>query len=194
MFKRRKPRTVLQNIKELFWPSMGWVRAARYTRHRIVRLSDTAPKIALGLSIGVAISFTPILGTHFVQAGFIAYLVRANFLAALIGTFAGNPWTFPFMWWAAISLGSYLFQLLGLPAEATLPEHANFGVIWELVKSEPYRIFAPWMLGGYLLGLATVPLTYTLFYQLVNGAQAARKKARENRLHKEAREVTGQDS
>jgi len=194
MFKRRNARSILQNIRELFWPSMGWIRAFHYTKLRLVRLSDSTHRIALGLSIGSAISFTPIVGTHFIQAGFIAYLVRANFLAALIGTFAGNPWTFPFMWWAAISLGSYLFQLLGLPAEATLPEHANFGVIWELVKSEPYRIFAPWMLGGYLLGLATVPLTYTLFYQLVNGAQAARKKARENRLHKEAREVTGQDS
>ncbi|HOO81676.1 MAG TPA: DUF2062 domain-containing protein [Alphaproteobacteria bacterium] len=192
MFKRRTPRTVLQNIRELFWPSMGWVRAAHYTKHRVVRLSDSTQKIAFGLAIGVAISFTPILGTHFVQAGFLAYVLRANFLAALIGTFAGNPWTFPFMWWAAISLGSFIFQLLGLPAEAALPEHADFWVIWDLIKSEPYRIFAPWFVGGYLLGALTVPLTYSLFYRLVGSAQAARKKARENRLHKVAREVTGQ--
>ena len=192
MFKRRTPRTVLQNIRELFWPSMGWVRAAHYTKHRVVRLSDSTQKIAFGLAIGVAISFTPILGTHFVQAGFLAYVLRANFLAALIGTFAGNPWTFPFMWWAAISLGSFIFQLLGLPAEAALPEHADFWVIWDLINSEPYRIFAPWFVGGYLLGALTVPLTYSLFYRLVGSAQAARKKARENRLHKVAREVTGQ--
>lgn len=171
---------------------MGWVRAAHYTKHRVVRLSDSTQKIAFGLAIGVAISFTPILGTHFVQAGFLAYVLRANFLAALIGTFAGNPWTFPFMWWAAISLGSFIFQLLGLPAEAALPEHADFWVIWDLIKSEPYRIFAPWFVGGYLLGALTVPLTYSLFYRLVGSAQAARKKARENRLHKVAREVTGQ--
>ena len=175
MFKRRTPRTVLQNIRELFWPSMGWVRAAHYTKHRVVRLSDSTQKIAFGLAIGVAISFTPILGTHFVQAGFLAYVLRANFLAALIGTFAGNPWTFPFMWWAAISLGSFIFQLLGLPAEAALPEHADFWVIWDLIKSEPYRIFAPWFVGGYLLGALTVPLTYSLFYRLVGSAQAARK-------------------
>ncbi|MCB1721874.1 MAG: DUF2062 domain-containing protein [Rhodospirillales bacterium] len=192
MFKRRTPRTVLQNIRELFWPSMGWVRAAHYTKHRVVRLSDSTQKIAFGLAIGVAISFTPILGTHFVQAGFLAYVLRANFLAALIGTFAGNPWTFPFMWWAAISLGSFIFQLLGLPAEAALPEHADFWVIWDLIKSEPYRIFAPWFVGGYLLGALTVPLTYSVFFRLVGSAQAARKKARENRLHKVAREVTGQ--
>lgn len=192
MFKRRKPRTVLQNIKELFWPTMGWVRAARYTKHRVIRLSDSAPRIALGLSIGTAISFTPIVGTHFIQAGFIAYLLRANFLAALIGTFAGNPWTFPFMWWAAMSFGSFLFQLLGLPADISLPEHVNLRVIWDLIEHHPLQLFAPWLVGGYLLGFLTVPLSYSIFYHLVNGAQMARKKAHEKRLHKVAREVTGQ--
>lgn len=192
MFKRRDPRSILQNIRELFWPSMGWTRAAAYTKHRIIRLSDTPQNIALGLAIGVAISFTPILGTHFIQAGLIAYLLRANFLAALIGTFAGNPWTFPFMWWAAMSFGSMLFGLFGLPASVALPEHASLSVIWDLIQNDPLRIFFPWLLGGYLLGLLTVPLSYALFYQMVKGAKLARKKTREHCIHIEARSVTGQ--
>lgn len=192
MFKRRKPRSVLQNIRELFWPSMGWIRAFRYTKHRVIRLSDTTQKIALGLAIGAAISFTPIVGTHFIQAGFIAYMVRANFLAALIGTFTGNPWTFPFMWWAAMSFGTFLFQLVGLPAEAALPDHVNLSIIWDIIKNDPFRIFAPWFVGGYLLGMLSIPLSYMIFYNLVSGAKLARKKAREHKLHKVAREVTGQ--
>lgn len=192
MFKRRKPRTVLQNIRELFWPSMGWIRAAKYTKLRIVRLSDTSQKIALGLAIGTAISFTPFVGTHFIQAGFIAYLLRANFLASLIGTFVGNPWTFPFMWWAAMSFGTFLFQLFGLPASAALPDEVSLAIVWEIIKNEPFRIFAPWLTGGYLMGALSIPFTYMIFYQLVNGAKLARKKARERKLHRVAKQVTGQ--
>ena len=193
MFARRTPRTILQNLKQLFWPDMGWIRACKYAKLRIIRLSDSSQKIALGLAIGAGISFTPLVGTHFIQAGLIAYLLRANILAALIGTFTGTPWTFPFMWWAAMSFGSFLFELIGLPASATLPDEINLTIIWELIKNEPLRIFAPWAVGGYLIAFLSIPLTYPLFFPLIKGAKKARKKAKERNLHRIAKEVTGQE-
>jgi uncharacterized protein (DUF2062 family) len=171
---------------------MGWLRTLRYTKIRIIRLSDSSQKIALGLAIGAGVSFSPLLGTHFIQAGFFAYLTRSNFLASLIGTFVGNPWTFPFMWWASISFGSFLFQLVGLPASASLPDDITMTMLWDIIKHEPVRIFAPWFVGGYLLGLASVPIYYVFFYHLVNGAKAARKKARERSIHRVAKNMTGQ--
>lgn len=192
MFKRRIPLTVLQTIRELFWPSMGWMRAFTYTKHRIVRLSDTSHKIALGLALGAAISFTPIIGTHFIQAGFIAVLIRANFLAALIGTFCGNPWTFPFMWYSAMQFGTTLFGLLGLPAEAALPDEMSFSIMWDLISHEPLRVFMPWALGGYLLGLLSMPFTYFVFLNLVRGAKMARSRAKLSKARKEGRNITGQ--
>lgn len=192
MFKRRKPRTLLQNTKELLWPTMGWIRTALYIKHKIARLSDTSQKIALGLAIGAGISFSPFIGTHFIQAGLLSYMLRANFFASLIGTFVGNPWTFPFMWWAAIAFGSFLFQIVGLPASATLPDDITFSIVIDLIKNDPFRIFAPWFVGGYLIAFLSIPLTYILFFNLVNGAKLARKKARERHIHKIAKEVTGQ--
>lgn len=162
----------------------------RYTKHRIVRLSDSTHKIALGLSFGAAISFTPIVGTHFIQAGLLAYMFRSNLLASLIGTFVGNPWTFPFMWWAAISFGSFLFQVVGLPASTSLPDEVTFGVMWDIFKTEPFRIFLPWAVGGYLMGALSIIITYPLFLNLVKGAKLARKKARERKLHKEGMKLT----
>lgn len=196
MFKRRKPLTILQNLKELFWPTMGWVRAGTYIKHRVIRLSDSNHKIALGLSFGTAISFTPIVGTHFIQAGILSYIFRGNLIASLIGTFAGNPWTFPFMWWAAISFGSYLFGLLGLPAQDTMPEEVTLSIMWEIIKHEPLRIFLPWAAGGYLLGILSMIVTYPFYFNIVKGAKIARdktrKKARMRKLHKTAKEITGQ--
>ena len=190
MFKRRKPLTALQHARELFWPSMGWRRAAKYIYLRIVRLSDSTHSIAGGLAIGVAISFNPLLGTHFIQAGLFAYLFRVNLICALIGTFAGNPWTFPFLWWAAIKFGSFIFSLIGLTAGAALPHHMDFHELMHMIIHEPMRIFLPWLIGGYILGALSIPITYTIFYRLVKGAKTARSKAKLHAIHKVAKEVT----
>tara|TARA_Y100000031_G_scaffold154543_1_gene202545 strand:+ start:750 stop:1271 length:522 start_codon:yes stop_codon:yes gene_type:complete len=171
---------------------MGWLRALRYTKMRVIRLSDTTHNIALGLAIGAGVSFSPLLGTHFIQAGAFAFITRSNFISALIGTFVGNPWTFPFMWWAAISFGSSLFNMLGLPASATLPEHVDWNVMWDIMRHDPIRIFLPWLAGGYILGVASIPIYYVIFYQLVKGAKKARKRVREKSIHRIAKDMTGQ--
>lgn len=171
---------------------MGWIRACRYVKHRIVRLSDSTHKIAAGLATGAAISFTPIVGTHFIQAGLLAYIMRANLISSLIGTFVGNPWTFPFMWWGAISFGSFLFGIMGLPAATALPEGVDFAALWEIATNEPLRIFLPWLLGGYLIALLVWPVWYFIFYNMVKAAKIARTRARLRKVHQAAKEVTGQ--
>ncbi len=173
---------------------MGWGRACKYVYLRLVRLSDSTHKIAAGLAIGAAISFSPLVGTHFIQAGLIAYFIRANILAAIIGTLVGMPWTFPFMWWASITLGSTLFEFFGLPASRNLPDNIDFNVFWQILTHEPMRIFAPWMLGGHLLALLSVPFTYTLSYHFIRAAKAARTRARLRAIHRVAVEVTEEPS
>lgn len=190
MFKRRKPLTPLQHVREIFWPSMGWRRAFRYVKLRIIRLADTTHSIAMGLAVGVSVSFNPLLGTHFVQAGVLAWLLRANILCALIGTFAGNPWTFPFIWWGGIQFGSYLFHLIGLPASTTLPHHLDFGVLMKMIAQNPFRLLLPWAIGGYVLGLLSMPVTYLVSYRMVTTAKLARTKAKLYKIQKVAREVT----
>lgn len=171
---------------------MGWKRATSYVRHRIIRLADTSKKISAGLAFGAAISFTPLVGTHFIQAGALAYLFRVNVLASLIGTFVGNPWTFPFMWWASISLGSSIFGLLGLPASTALPAQVDFHTLLTIIAHEPLRIFLPWLLGGYLIALCVWPVFYLVFLYIVRAGKAARRKAKIRKVHKVAKEVTGQ--
>lgn len=192
MFKRRKPLSLIENLKQFFWPSMGWSRAFKYVRHRLVRVADTTHKIALGLAIGSAISFTPLVGTHFIQAGLFAFVLRGNVFSAMIGTFIGNPWTFPFLWWAGFSLGGYLFSTFGIKGAEDLPAHVTLPIVWDMLWSHPLTLFIPWMLGGYLLAAIAIPVFYLPFYFLVHGAKAARAKARIHKAHVVAHEVTGQ--
>lgn len=196
MFKRRKPLTALQQAKEFLWPSMGWNRTFTYTKHRVLRLSDTPRNIALGLAFGAGVSFSPIMMTHFVQAGFLAYIFRANIPASLIGTILGNPWTFPFIWWASLALGSNIFSLLGLPATSSIPENFDLPMLWEMLTTEPMRVALPMMLGGYILCAVTIIIAYPIYFSLIKGARLARQKAREKsrviKAHQTAKQMTGQ--
>ena len=47
----------------------------------------------------------PFFGLHFFSPPSLAWLLRANILAALIGTFAGNPLTFPLIASLSLALG-----------------------------------------------------------------------------------------
>lgn len=187
MFKREKPLSLTENAKQFFWPSMGWKRTIVYIKHRLLRIADSTHRIALGLAIGMAVSFTPLLGTHFLQAGLIAYLLRGNVIAAMIGTFIGNPWTFPFFWWAGFSSGALLFSILGFDRANQMPQHLSLDVLLH----DPMTLFLPWMLGGYVLCALCIPTTYFFFYFLVDSARKARDKAKMARIKQVSTEVTG---
>jgi hypothetical protein len=191
MFKRRKPRSKLSSLRELIWPSMGLRRTFRYVRLRIVRMSDTTHQIAAGLSIGVWISFSPLVGTHFVQAAAIAWLLRVNILSAIIGTLVGTPWTFPLMWWASIELGVSLTSFFGIGSVDRLPDHLDLDVLWDIATTKPLELFLPWMIGGYALGLICCLASYVLLYRLVQAAKAARARAKLGHMEREASRITG---
>ncbi len=179
MFKRRKALTILQSIRQSIWPSMGWKRGITYIKHRILRLSGSTHSIALGLSIGLGVSFTPLIGVHLIQAIIIAWILRANIFASIMGTFVGNPWTFPFFWWAGFSLGNFLFGIFGIKGAGELPRDLTLPIIWDMVFSEPLTLFLPWMLGGYLLVILTIFLSYPIYYLLIREAKIVREKAKE---------------
>ena len=108
MFRRRQPLTFFRSLRGFLWPRTGWRRAFVYYLKRLTRLSGTPHNIAAGFACGVAISFTPLVGLHVVLGCVLALIVRGNFLAMVVGTLVGNPWTLPFMWLGGYELGKLL--------------------------------------------------------------------------------------
>ena len=108
MFRRRRPLSWLHLFKELFWPKAGWRRVVTYLKHRVLRLRASPYAIATGFSCGVALSFTPLVGFHFIIAALLAWPLRGNILAAALGTLVGNPITFPIMWGTSYQIGLIL--------------------------------------------------------------------------------------
>ena len=72
---------------------------------KLKKLKGTPRSVATGVACGVAVSFTPFVGFHFMLASVMAWMMRGNIIAALLGTIAGNPWTFPFIWVSVLYTG-----------------------------------------------------------------------------------------
>lgn len=125
MFKRRTPKSLIARLRDTIWPTLGWRRFSGYVLRRLARLPGTSYALAAGFACGAAASFTPLIGFHFLLAGLLAWLMRANILASAIGTVVGNPWTFPFIWAWLYASGTWILQ----GGEAADPERINFAVV-----------------------------------------------------------------
>ena len=74
------------------------------------RLSDTPHAVALGFAIGVFTAVTPFLGTHMVMAALLAWVIGGSVVAALLGTFVGNPLTYPLFWYSTYEVGNLMLR------------------------------------------------------------------------------------
>ncbi|MFN3743551.1 MAG: DUF2062 domain-containing protein [Hyphomicrobiaceae bacterium] len=85
----------------------------------VLSFETTPHAVGLGLATGVFVAFLPVLGVQMLMAMAIAWAGRANVGAAVLGTWAGNPLTWPAMW-----VGSYLLgiMLLGEAGAMTVDE------------------------------------------------------------------------
>ena len=145
--------TFLQRTREFVWPRMGWLRAGTYIRHRVARLPGSPYSIAAGLACGVAVSFTPFIGLHFVLGAVIAWLIGGNLIASAIGTAVGNPWTFPFIWWGTLQLGELI---LGSSRAANIPENISLHYIFD----HPWAVLLPMTVGGLLVAVTIWIVVY----------------------------------
>ncbi len=209
VFKRRNKPPVLHRIRDALYPRKGWSRPFEYVGHRIKRLPDTPHKIALGFSCGVFVSFSPFFGLHFFLAAICAVMVRANVLASLLGTFFGNPLTFPFIATISLSFGRRLFGLRSSGHDFVRVKDAfsdAFAGLWQSTKSifgfGPSAwdrladfwssVFLPYLVGGLAPGLICAIAAYTLSRPLIAAYQARRKskllaRARERMLARQAK-------
>lgn len=202
MFKRRERGPWVSRVREAVYPRRGWARSVEYLRHRVSRLPDTPHRIALGFACGVIVSFTPFFGLHFFLAAGLAWLLRANVVAGLIGTVAGNPLTFPFI--ASVSLhtgrrvlgsgvtGRDYGRVIDALAEGGQGLWENvlslFGIgasHWDRLTPLFTDVVLPWTIGGLPPGFLAAAASYWLLRPLIAAYQARRR----SRMRTRARET-----
>lgn len=175
MFGRR-PRALHIRLRDLLWPRAGWRRIGVYFSHRVRRLPGSPQSIAAGFAFGVAVSFTPLIGFHFVLAAVLAWATGGSILASAIGTAVGNPWTFPVIWFAAYRVGAWA---IGAPAAGQPPDTFTMASIVD----NPGAVFLPMAIGGVPLALGSWLVSFWLVRRAVARYQHMRKTRIERRRH-----------
>jgi len=175
MFGRRQRRTALAKLGHLLWPRIGWRRASAYISHRVRRLPGSPYSIAAGFACGAAVSFTPLIGFHFILAALLSWVLGGNLISSAIGTVVGNPWTFPLIWLASYRFGAWA---LGLNGIETLPDGLTMGYIFD----HPGAVLLPMMIGGVPMAV----LAWAVSFWLVRRAVARYQQLRMKRLKRRA--------
>jgi len=191
MFRRRKPLSALKQLRAVIWPERGFRRLFSYIFQRITRLPGTPTSIASGFASGIAASFTPFLGLHFILAGALAMLFRGNVLASTIGTFFGNPWTFILIWLADYEVGLGVIHAFGFGADlqvlsidelvAIMGNVIRFlsftgNISWANLSRDIEQVFMPLLIGGMVLGAIAWVASFLMTLWAVKGWRLHRAK------------------
>ena len=191
MFRRRKPLSALKQLRAVIWPERGFRRLFSYIFQRIIRLPGTPASIASGFASGIAASFTPFLGLHFILAGALAMIFRGNVLASAIGTFFGNPWTFILIWLADYEVGLGVIHAFGFGADlqvlsidelvAIMGNVIRFlsftgNISWANLSRDIEQVFMPLLIGGMVLGAIAWVASFLMTLWAVKGWRLHRAK------------------
>ena len=192
IFKRRDKRSWLSTAREFLWPRGGWARAFHYVKHRLRRLPDEPETIARGIWAGIFTAFTPFYGLHFLIAAGLAKAMRGNILAALLGTFFGNPLTYIPIGAASLGTGHFLLgtgtvidverSLGGKFADAFLDLAHNFTALfsdrvadWHGLHVFFAEVFYPYLVGGIFPGVICAYACYFLSVPVIRAYKNRRK-------------------
>lgn len=193
LFGRKNPAGWSEVIRISLWPRRSWARSAKYMIKRIMRLTASPHAISAGVAAGVFSSFTPFLGLHFIIAFMVAYLIAGNFLAAAMGTFFGNPLTFPFIWASTYQTGTLI--LFGKSSEenkglSSLLEldffDAGIWGVWNTVVGIWEPVMKPMLIGAVPLGIVFAIGAYIITRWAAVKFRSAQQKRREKKLQNTA--------
>lgn len=138
--------------------------------------------VAAGVACGVAISFTPLIGGHLAFASLFAWIIGGNIIAAWLGTLAGNPWTFPFIWVSIYETGCWILGKETILKLGNLSFQKLFDHVWELfipmvIGSIPFFIIS-WFVVYRLVRRTIITYQYLRHERRGKGWQGKNKRKR----------------
>ena len=179
LLARRDKLDFYQRMKAWAWPQRGWERACSYIWRRVWRLSGSPHVIAMGFAAGVFASFTPFMGLHFIIGFGLAWALGGNLMASALGTFIGNPLTFPFIWWLTLTTGNAILgqDVMAADLGSISVLKMSFGTVWDILKP----IVLPMVVGGVPIGATVAMVSYWLLRPAIGSYQEKRQSRFDNK-------------
>ncbi len=112
LFGRKQKNNIVINVLKNFIKRPKFYRTRKYFTLRLQRMRGSPHELAAGFASGIAISFTPFIGIHALVGILFSWIIGGSMVTAVLGTFIGNPWTFPVIWLLTFELGQLILSSL----------------------------------------------------------------------------------
>jgi hypothetical protein len=134
---------------------------------------DDAPeKVAASFAVGVTISFTPLIGFHWVIALALAFVLKLNKVDVLLGTLVVNPLTIGPIAAVAVPLGRLVLRA-ERQALVHLPWREFLSLSFWVQAGPRMRVIGlQWAAGMFLLSLIFGSLTYVVLLKVIRAHRA----------------------
>jgi len=186
LFRRKKRLSAVMRVRYAVWPARSFRRSARYMLLRLVRIDASAHSIAAGCAVGVFAVFTPFLGLQMTIGAVLALALRGSILASAVGSFAGNPLTYPSSGSPPSRLAAFFWAVRPAPEISTLSDGAE-ALGRSIREASPdgvasaihglWPILKPMALGSLPLGGLSALVTYYFVRQLASAPKRVRALA-----------------
>ncbi len=142
-------------------------RVRRFVVHQILHADDPPHRLALGIAIGIFVTFTPTVGFQMALVVLLAWLLRANKVVGLPVVWISNPATIVPIFWPCYVVGQLLLGTEPIDAKwwhslahppATMMARIGF------YTDRFMEVFWTLWVGGIVVGLAVAYPTYYIAY------------------------------
>lgn len=139
--------------------------------------NDPPEVVAASFALGVTISFTPLIGFHWVIALALAVVLKLNKVDVLLGTLVVNPLTIGPIAAVALPVGRMVFRA-EREALSHLPWKEFLSVtFWSHAAPRMRAIGLQWATGMLILSLIAGSLTYVVLVNVLRARRAREAKA-----------------
>jgi uncharacterized protein (DUF2062 family) len=164
--------------RSLRGPWHEWSIRKCFPTHRLMHLRASPHEVALGCAVGVFVAITPLLGAHMLIAALLAGFLRVSVPAAVLGTFFGNPVSWPIIWTSTYTIGLQIIGPDGVVGAGDFEQ--NVTLLWAaLLERSPellnatgallWPLLLPMLVGSLPLGLLAAAIVYYISRKLIRG-------------------------
>ncbi|MHC4294178.1 MAG: DUF2062 domain-containing protein [Planctomycetota bacterium] len=153
--------------------------------YRVLHADDTPHRIALGVAVGIFITWTPTMGLQMALTAAMAWLLGANKLVGIPFVWISNPLTAAPLYGFNFKVGKMLlgsnYQTPRFSEVFAVTGSSWWEALWNCTHAfwiEMWKVFPPLWLGSVLLGLALGAITYFLVYRTVVAYRQLRQHRR----------------
>jgi uncharacterized protein (DUF2062 family) len=152
-----------------------WKRLRDFFIYRVLHVDDTPHRIALGVAIGMFVTWTPTIGFQMILTVLICWLVRANKAVGVPFVWLSNPLTIVPIYYPNYVVGCWFvggdfadFDFIeAMTRELPAGWWAKIIAWWSNMGQALWRVFVPLWVGSIIVGLIIGVMTYPLVYWAV---------------------------